>query len=49
MIFFEMKDSADIPVIAEPLFIGLAAALEFVPVMNPDDLKRGLKTAMEAI
>jgi hypothetical protein len=44
-----MKDSSEIPVIAEPLFIGLGAQLELVPVMNPDDLRKGLKTAMEAM
>ncbi len=49
MIFFDMKDSSEIPVIAEPLFMGLGAELELVPVMNPDDLKKGLKTAMEAM
>jgi hypothetical protein len=48
MIFFDMKDSAEIPPIAEPLFSGLGAKLELVPVMNADDLRKGLKTAMEA-
>jgi len=49
MIFFDMKDSAEIPVVAEPLFIGLGAELELVPVMNVDDLRNGLKAAMEAM
>jgi hypothetical protein len=49
MIFFDMKDSAEIPPIVEPLFIRLGAKLELVPVMNADDLRRGLKTAMEAM
>jgi len=49
MIFFEMNDSAEIPPIAEPLFIGLGAELELVPVMNSDDLRKGLKTAIEAM
>jgi hypothetical protein len=49
MIFFDMKDSAEIPVIAEPLFVGLGAELELVPVMNVDDLREGLKTAMQAL
>jgi len=48
MIFFDMKDSAEIPVVAEPLFAGLGAELELVPVMNADDLRKGLKAAMEA-
>jgi hypothetical protein len=49
MIFFDMKVSAEIPPIVEPLFIGLGAKLELVPVMNADDLRKGLKTAMEAM
>jgi len=32
--------------IAEPLFIRLGAELELVPAMNSDDLRKGLKTAM---
>ncbi len=43
--FFDMKDSTQIPSIAEPLFQGLNAAIEFAPVMNADDLKAGLEKA----
>jgi hypothetical protein len=49
MIFFDMRDSADIPGIVEPLFLGIEAELELLPVMNADDLRRGLKAAMEAM
>jgi hypothetical protein len=42
MIFFDMKEPADIPRIAEILFQGADAAVEFVPVMNADDLKTAL-------
>lgn len=42
MLFFDMKEAADIPRIAEILFRGLDAAVEFVPVMNADDLKKAL-------
>jgi hypothetical protein len=42
-LFFDMKDVADIPKIAEPFFIELNAAVELLPVMNADDLQRGLK------
>lgn len=49
LIFFDTRDSAEIPVIAEPLFIGLGAELELVPAMNADDLRKGLKTAMQAM
>ncbi|MEZ5318738.1 MAG: hypothetical protein R2752_15170 [Vicinamibacterales bacterium] len=42
MIFFDMKEPADIPRLAETLFHGANAAVEFVPVMNGDDLKKAL-------
>jgi hypothetical protein len=41
-IVFDMVDSAQIPVIAEPLFQQAEATVEFIPVMNADDLRRGL-------
>jgi len=42
MVFFDMKEPSDIPRIAEVLFGGSGAYVEFVPVMNADDLKRAL-------
>ena len=42
MIVFDMTDPAQIPQIAEPLLQGLDAEIEFVPVMNVDDLRRAL-------
>jgi len=44
MLFFDMTDPAQIPQIAEQLFQSLDAEVEFVPVMNADDLRRGLST-----
>jgi hypothetical protein len=44
MLFFDMQDTSDIPVIAEPLFVGLHAEIELLPVMNLDDLPKGLKS-----
>jgi len=41
-IFFDMKEPADIPRIAEILFLGADASVEFIPVMNADDLKKAL-------
>jgi hypothetical protein len=49
MIFFDMKDASEIPGIAEPLFAGLNVRLQLVPAMNPDDLKRGLDIAKQAM
>jgi hypothetical protein len=40
--FFNMKESADIPLIAEVLFQGADAEVELIPVMNGDDLKKAL-------
>jgi len=42
MMFFDMKDASEIPGITEPLFAGLNARLQLLPVMNADDLKKGL-------
>jgi hypothetical protein len=43
MFFFDMKDASWIPTIAEPWFMGVNAAVEFIPVMNPDELRAGLE------
>ncbi|ANE50743.1 hypothetical protein [Flavisolibacter tropicus] len=47
LLVFDLKDVSDIPSIAEPLFITLKAKVEFIPVMNADDLQKGLKTAVK--
>ncbi len=43
MMVFDMADPTQIPQIAEPLFMNVDAAVEFVPVMNADDLKKALE------
>ena len=43
MIVFDMTDPSQIPKIAEPLFMSVNAAVEFLPVMNADDLRTALK------
>jgi hypothetical protein len=40
--FFDLKSPADIPPIAEPLFMELNAEVEFIPVMNSEELHQGL-------
>jgi len=42
MMIFHMADASEIPLIAEPLFTQLNASVQFVPVMNADDLKKAI-------
>ena len=39
---FDMADSSAIPPVAEPFFMELNASVEFAPVMNGEDLQKGL-------
>jgi len=41
-LFFDLADPSDLPVITEPAFMGLNAKIGFSPVMNLDDLQKGL-------
>lgn len=41
--FVDIKDTTDIPSVAEPFFVGLNARIEFAPAMTPQDLKAGLE------
>jgi hypothetical protein len=41
-IIFDMPDSSDIPPFAEPLLGGLDADIDISPVMDIEDLQRGL-------
>ncbi|WP_435972057.1 hypothetical protein [Streptomyces sp. Qhu_M48] len=46
-IFFDLAECADMPKTAEPFFLELGAKVTYTPVMNREDLARGLN-AMEA-
>ena len=41
-IVFDMPDSSSMPVFAEPFFEQLSAEVQLAPVMNGDDLQKGL-------
>jgi hypothetical protein len=43
LIFFDMKDPSQIPMLAEPFFREMEASVEFTPCMNRDDLQAGLQ------
>lgn len=49
LVVFDMADSARIPAIAEPFLQGLNASVEFMPVMNIDELRRGLQAVASAV
>jgi len=43
LFIFDLKEAAQIPVLAEPLFQSLNAEVQFYPAMNYADLKSGLQ------
>ncbi len=44
IIVFDLPDSSGIPIFAEPFFTVLDAQVTFAPVMNVDDLQKGLSS-----
>ena len=45
----DLKDQADIPSMAEPFFMEFNASVEFMPVMNAEDLQKGLSRIATAV
>jgi hypothetical protein len=48
LIVFDMKDPSQMPSLLEPFFLNLNAKVELCPVMNAEDLKKGLQALEEA-
>ncbi|KUL22084.1 hypothetical protein [Streptomyces regalis] len=42
LLVFDMQDSSQMPPLAEGLFLQLDAKVDYTPVMNLDDLQKGL-------
>jgi hypothetical protein len=42
LLFIDVKENSDIPVIGEPFFQGLSARVTFTPVMNAQDFQAGM-------
>ncbi|MFH8975165.1 hypothetical protein [Streptomyces sp. NPDC017890] len=42
LMVFDMRDSSELPPIGEPFFTELNAEVELSPIMNADDLRKGL-------
>lgn len=42
LIVFDLKDPSEMPSISEPFFMKMHARVEMSPVMNAEDLKKGL-------
>ncbi len=48
MYVFDMQDASQIPALVEPLFMGMNAEVRLSPVMNFEDLQKGLAEAMKS-
>jgi hypothetical protein len=48
IIVFDMKDPSQMPTLLEPFFLNLNAKVELCPVMNAEELKKGLLALEEA-
>ena len=48
-IFFDMKNSSELPAIAEPWFLAFDAKLTVRPAMTPQDLEAGMPGVEKAV
>jgi hypothetical protein len=49
LLFMNLESASQIPAIAEPWFLSTDAAIEFVPVMLPEDLKEAGPAIAQAV
>jgi hypothetical protein len=49
LVVFDLADPSQIPVVAEPFFLELNAEIELTPVMNLDDVSKGIAAVQEAV
>jgi hypothetical protein len=49
LIFFDMKESSELPKVAEPWFLAFNAKLTVKPCMNPDDLGAATPHIQDAV
>ena len=45
---FDLQEPAQMPQVAEPLFMGLNAKIDMTPVMNADDVQQGMSRVAQA-
>jgi hypothetical protein len=48
-VVFDLKDTSQIPAVAEPFFLAFNAKLTFSPAMTPEDLAKGLPGIEKAV
>ncbi len=48
LMVFDLKDPSEIPGIAEPFFLKMNAKVDFTPVMNVEDLQKGLASSQKS-
>ena len=46
---FDLSDPTMIPSLAEPFFMNLSASIELAPVMNLEEMRKGVEKAMKPV
>jgi hypothetical protein len=49
LLIVDMKDTSQIPALAEPWFLALNASVEFTPAMLPEDLQKAATAIEQAV